>query len=137
MIKNHAKAEIEDVKGKNPVLFEVNYDKKHKDYIRITIAGVTSVIKRDDLWNFVFVLVETDKQEKMVPVRKQEMEQYVKQHTVELQKDMKKGDIMAVNCMVNVRKEVADAVRRDLEKEQAGLSPDSHDHPSPFQDGIV
>ena len=117
MIKTKAKAEILDQDGINNLDLEINWDPNRKDLIKVTLANKVSIISKDDLWNFVFSIVQTDKQQQMIPVKKQEMEQYVKQHTVELQKDMKKGEIMAVNCKVNVRQEVADAVRRELEEE--------------------
>lgn len=119
MIKNNARAIIHDQEGKNNVTFDINFSKDHADYIKITLNKKSSIIKRDDLWNFVFSIVEADKQQKMIPATKQEMEKYTKQHTVILQKDLKKGDTLAVNCEVNVRKEVADALRRNIEEEKS------------------
>ena len=116
-LKTHNFAKLEDQEGINPLEFEVNYDKDHRDYIKVTLANKVSVIKRDDLWNFVFTIVKADQQQQMIPVIKQEMVKYIKQHTVELQKDMKKGEIMAVNCQVNVKKEIDDAIRREIEEE--------------------
>lgn len=118
MIKTKAGCTIEDQDGVNNVDFEVNFDQNRRDLIKITLGNKISLIKKDDLWNFVFTIVKTDQQQQMIPVRKEEMEQYVKQHTVELQRDMKKGEIMAVNCKVNVRQEVADTVRRELEEKK-------------------
>jgi len=118
MIKTKAKAMLEDQNSINNIEFEVNYDKDRRDLIRVTLANKISVIKKDDLWNFVFSIVQTSQQQRMMPVLKTEYESYVKQHTVELQKDMKKGEIMAVNCKVNVRAEVAEALRRDIEAEK-------------------
>lgn len=118
MIKSKNIADLKDQLGVNNASFEVNYDKKHKDYVKITIGGKVSVINRDDLWHFIFSIVSAEKQQQMVPVKKQEFEQYIKQHTIELQKDMKKGETVVVHCHVNVRKEVADVVRREVEDEK-------------------
>lgn len=118
MLKTHNIAEIKDQDGINNAAFEINWDPKRKDLIKITLANKVSVIKRDDLWNFIFTIVKTDQQVQMIPVEKKEMVKYIKQHTVELQKDMKKGETMAVNCEVNVRKEVDDAIRREIEEEK-------------------
>ncbi len=121
MIKTHNIAKIEDQDGINAVQFEINYDPKRKDLIKVTLANKISVIKKDDLWNFVFSIVQASQQQRMIPVEKTEYEKYIKQHTVVLQKDLKKGETMAVNCEVNVKTEVAEALRRDIEAEK--LSP--------------
>lgn len=118
MIKTHNTAILTDKQGINNVSFEVNWSPEDKDSIKVELAGKVSFISKDDLWNMVFSIVEADKQQKMVPVQKKEFEKYIKQHTVILQKDLKKGDTMAVNCEVNVRAEVAEALRRDIETEQ-------------------
>lgn len=117
MIKTKAKAVLNDQVGALDVEFDVNAYRNNKQWIKITLGGKTAVILKDELWNFVFSIVTADKQAKMVPVKQEEMVKYVKQHTVELQKDMKKGDIMAVNCEVNVRQEVENAIRREKEEE--------------------
>lgn len=116
-IKTTNIADIKDQEGINDIEFKVNYDKDHKDYVRVTIQNKTSVIKKADLWNFVFSIVKADQQYQMIPVQKVEMEKYIKQHSVKIKNDMKAGDEIFVNCEVNVRKEVADAVRRELEEE--------------------
>lgn len=116
MIKTHNKATLEDQEGVNPVDFEVNYDKDHRDYIKVTLNGKISVIKKDDLWNLVFSIVKKDQQDKMVPVLKNEMVRYQKQHEIELQKDMKKGEIVIAHCAVNVHKEIDDSIRREIEE---------------------
>jgi len=131
MIKTTARAILQDQEGINNVTFDVNFSKDHKDFVKITIGNKISVIKRDELWNFVFSIVTADKQQQMVPVIKQEMLQYVKQHTVELQKDMKKGEVVAVNCKVNVPELVVDAIKRDLEAEKSYPQPDV---PTPYLD---
>lgn len=124
-IKTTNIADIKDQRGINDVEFKVNFDKDEKDLIRIAIQDKTSYIKRSDLWNFVFTIVKADQQAQMIPVVKTEMVQYLKQHTVELQKDMKKGEILAVNCKVNVRKEIDEAIRREIEEEKLST-------PSPY-----
>lgn len=116
-VRNHCKAVLKDIQGINDVEFDVNWDSKNKNSIKMTVAGKISCISKDDLWNFVFTIVKTDQQQKMIPVQKTEFEKYIKQHSVRIKNDMKAGEELFVNCEVNVRQEVADAVRRDLEKE--------------------
>jgi len=119
MIKNHAKATIKDISGINDVDFEVGFDPKNKNIIKVTLAGKVSFISKDDLWNFVFSVVQTNQQQRMIPVIKDEMIRYQKEHQIELQKDMKKGEIVIAHCAVNVKQEVADALRRDIEAEKS------------------
>lgn len=116
MIKTKAKATINDQDGINNVDFEINWDPNRKDLVKITLANKVSVIKRDDLWNFIFSVVKTDQQKQMIPVEKSEFIKYIKQHEVQVRKDMKVGDKIFVRCEVNIRKEVDDAVRREIEE---------------------
>lgn len=118
MLKNHAKAVLKDIQGINDLDFEVNWDPHNKNSIRVTLAGRISHISKDDLWNFVFSIVQASQQQRMIPVQKQEMEQYKKQHEIILKKDMLKGETVVAHCTVNVRQEVVDVIKRDLEAEK-------------------
>ena len=119
MLKNHAKAKIKDISGINDVDFEVNWDPKQKNSIKVTLGGKISHISKDDLWNFVFTIVQTSQQQRMIPVLKHEMIRYQKEHQIELQRDMKKGEIVIAHCAVNVKEEVDSAMRRELEEEKS------------------
>lgn len=124
MISEHNFAVIKDINDQKEISFEVNFDKKHPEYIRVKIGTDTVKIDRQKLWDFVFAIVKPDMQLQMIPKLKTEMERYYKQHSVELQKDMKKGEKLLVNCEVNVKQEVADAYRREIEESNiAKLSP--------------
>ncbi len=116
-IKSHNIATLPGQSMLPDISFEVNYMKEDENLIKVSIGRIKTIIKKDDLWNMIFTIVEEDKQLKMIPVKKQEMERYIKQHTVRVKKDLKEGEEIFVNCEVNVRKEVADAVRRELEEE--------------------
>jgi len=118
-IRSHANAVIKDIQGINDIEFDVNWDSKNKNSIKVTLAGKVSFISKDDLWNFVFSIVQTSQQQRMIPVIKDEIIRYQKQHSIELQKDMKKGEVVVANCAVNVKKEVDDAIRRELEEENS------------------
>lgn len=118
MIKTKAQAVIDDQEGINNITFDVNFNPKRKDLIKITLANKVSIIKKDDLWNFVFTIVKTDQQQKMIPVLKTEMVRYQKQHEIRLQKDMKAGEIVVAHCAVNVKEEIDNAIRREIEEEK-------------------
>lgn len=123
MIKTHNIATLQDKQGINDVSFEVHWDPNDKDSIKVELAGKISFISKDDLWNMVFSIVEAEKQQKMVPVIKNEMIRYQKEHQIELQKDMKKGEIVIAHCAVNVHEEIDKAIRRELEEKE--LSPEN------------
>lgn len=118
MIKDHNFAILKDQNGANDVEFEVNWDPKYRELVKLSFAGKSSTIKKDDLWNFIFTIVKKAQQHKMVPVIKDEMIRYTKQHEIELQRDMKKGEIVVAHCKVNVKQEIDDAIRREIEEEK-------------------
>jgi len=118
MIKTKAQAVIDDQEGVNNITFDVNYNPKRKDLIKVTLANKISVIKKDDLWNFVFTIVQTSQQQRMIPVVKTEMIRYQKQHEIRLQKDMKAGEIVVAHCAVNVEEEIDKAFRREIEEKK-------------------
>jgi len=118
MLRNHAKAVLKDIQGINDLELECNWDPKNKNSIRVCLAGRISHISKDDLWNFVFSIVQTSQQQRMIPVEKTEFESYKKQHEIILQKDMKKGETVVAHCTVNVRKEVVDVIKREEEEKE-------------------
>jgi hypothetical protein len=118
MLKTHAKATIKDISGINDVDFEVGFDPHNKNSIKVTLAGKVSFISKDDLWNFVFSVVQVSQQQRMIPVTKTDFEQYKKQHEIKLQKDMKAGETVIAHCVVNVRQEVVDVIKREEEEKK-------------------
>ena len=111
MIKKHAKAEIEDLNEKNPLILEVNFDAEKPEVIRVTLGDKEAIIDRNKLWQFVYMIVTPDMAEQIVPTKQEEREVFSKQHYVKVTKDLKIGDEVVVNCRTDVRKEVADAMR--------------------------
>lgn len=119
MIKKHAKAEILDKSSVDEyVSFEINFDKKFPNTVKISMEGNKAIIDIQKLWEFVYTVVTPDLADKIVPVRTEEREVFSKQHYVKVQKDLKVGDTLVVNCQTDVRKEVADAMRRDLQEKE-------------------
>ncbi len=110
MIKDEAQAVFEDGLGINPVILDVNFDNDHPDYIRITIGGVSSIVKYTDLFSFMFTIATKEQQAKMIPVREELGHQYMKQIQVRLKKDMKEGDMVVVNVPINIPQIIEDAI---------------------------
>jgi hypothetical protein len=110
MIKNNAQAVIEDVLGGDVVTFDVNFSDEHKDCVKITIAGYSSIVKYTDLFSFMFSIATKEQQAKMMPVREELGHQYMKQIQVKLKKDMKEGEMMVVNVPINVPQIIEDSI---------------------------
>lgn len=110
MIKNQAQAVIEDGLGVNPVTLDVNFDKEQPDCVRITIGDKFSIVKYADLFSFMFQLATKEMQAKMIPVREELGNQYMKQIQVKLTKDLKAGEFMVVNVPINVPQIIEDAI---------------------------
>jgi hypothetical protein len=100
MLENKNKVEF-PTKGGSKVEMEINFS-SDKDKVKIIVDGREGIISKKDLYPFVFVIADEETQSKLMPVQRTTIRKYVKQHRVELLKDMKKGDVMVVNCEVDV-----------------------------------
>jgi len=86
MLKNPAQAVIEDGLGKNPVTLDVNFDKEQPDCVRITLGDKFSIVKYSDLFAFMFSIATKEAQAKMIPVREELGNQYMKQVSIKANK---------------------------------------------------
>ncbi len=116
MIKKQAQAEIKDVRTGNIISFDVNFDEKHKDCVKISFNDQDFIVKYADLFAFMFQLATKEMQAKMIPVREELGNQYMKQIQVRLTKDLKAGEFMVVNVPVNVLelKEAGEMQQKDI-----------------------
>lgn len=101
------KPEYQDLVG-NPLLLdagvatigdgvEIRYDPKSEF---ITICG--KKVPKLELWQVVFSTCDARTREQLLPVRQTEVMHYVKEHNVQLKKDMRKGEILRVRCETSV-----------------------------------
>lgn len=130
MIKTHATAIIEDQEGINNITFDVNFNKDRKDLIKVTLANKVSTIRKDDLWNFVFSIVQTSQQQRMIPVKKEDFTVYNRQHHVKVEKDLKAGDEVIVNCKLDVTQRVEEHLRKEFEEKNKKIV-------SPYNDNVL
>lgn len=112
MLKDHAKAEIENL------VLEVNFDEEKKDYIKLSIEDKTAIIKYTDLFSFMFFLATKEQQAKMIPVKEELGNQYMKQIHVRLSKDLKAGEEMVVNVPINIPEIIENQIRFELENKK-------------------
>ncbi len=120
MIKNEAEAEIFDVVQGTPIIFKVNSDPLNPDTVRIIINTQEAVISYKDLFSIMFMLATPEKQAKMMPVREELGNQYMKQIHVRLTKDLKAGEEMVVNVPINVPQVIEDAILAEKKELSTG-----------------
>jgi hypothetical protein len=114
----HNQATIEDHSGsKHEILLDVNWDPELSDYIKMDFNGEIAFIKKADMFAFMFVLATPEQQDLLVPVRKDEMRPYDRQHRVIVQKDLKAGEEVIVNCKIHVPTIIDASIREELKKE--------------------
>lgn len=116
MINKQNIAILTDTLNNGQVSFEVNWDPNYQDSIRITLGEHQAIIARSQLFEFMFMLATPEQQVDMIPVKKTEMIQYIKQHVVKAEKDIRMGEQIVVNCRVNVPQTIADAIKRKIEE---------------------
>ena len=120
MIKNPAEAEIFDVIQGTPITFRVNSDPLHPDSVKIIINGQEAVIAYTDLFSIMFTLATKEQQAKMIPVREELGNQYMKQINVKLTKDLKAGEFLVVNVPINVPEIIEAAILKEKEELSTG-----------------
>ena len=111
MFKDNNQAMIQDINGKTPLFFDINFDRKDIDCVRISLAnGHRRIIKYSDLFGFMFVLATPEQQAKMIPVKQELGYQYMKQIRVKVSKNIKKGEELVVNVPINVPQIIEDSI---------------------------
>ena len=109
-------ATLIDRNGRNDIECEVNKGGKIKDYVEMRIKDergewIKSYIKISDLYGFIWLLVDEEQQQELMPVRQTQVRIYERQHRIKLKKDMKKGEIVITNCKVEVPLRIEENIR--------------------------
>lgn len=82
----------------------------------------THRVKLAELWAITFALCDSERQEKLMPVRKTEMMVYERIHKVRVKRDLKKGDELKFRCHVDVPLTVVESLGGLVqEKSKPGL----------------
>lgn len=122
MLKKHNTATIEDHSdGKHEIILDVNWDKDLMDYIKLDFDGKIAYIKKSDMFMFMFVLGTPEQQEQMIPVRRDEMKPYERQHRIKLTRDMKEGEELVANCKIHVPSIIDEAIRNEINNSSCDL----------------
>ena len=109
-------ATLNDKNGRNNIEVEVNKGGEIKDYVEFRVKErdgewIKSYIKISDLYGLIWLLVDEESQQELMPIRQTEVRIYERQHRIKLKKDMKKGEIVVANCLVEVPLRVEENIR--------------------------
>ncbi len=79
-------------------------------WVTVKIGAKKGRVKKNDLWMMVFMISKEKQQDDMIPEEDIEMMQFVRQHQVKATKDIKAGEMITVNCNVNVPMTVVESL---------------------------
>jgi hypothetical protein len=79
----------------------------------VTIANAKTIVDYKDLWGAIFVLSDKERQDAMMPVRKEERMIFSRKHVIEASKDIKKGEKINVWCEVSIPKTIVEAIAEE------------------------
>ena len=96
-------ATLTDQSGQNDITLEVNpRSGEVADVVKLRLGDKTAIIKIRDLYNFVWVIANSEMQTELTPVQKTNVYVFERQHHVVAQKNIKKGEHLVVNCKIDV-----------------------------------
>lgn len=111
MLKENAQVVMEDLEKKQNVEMEVIFSKEKDvpDKVKVKMGDREAIINKNDLYTFVFAIVEDKQQENLIPSRNVFIKKLKKQHHVKTLKDLKAGEMLVVNCETDIPVEVWNA----------------------------
>lgn len=109
-------ATLIDKKGRNDIEIEINKNDKQQDFVEFKVKDgngewIKSYIGIKELYGIIFLLVDEESQQELMPVRQTEVRIYERQHRIKLKKDMKKGEIVIANCHIEVPLRVEENIK--------------------------
>ena len=120
MIGNNI-AILTDKNGRNDIQVEINKNDKQQDFVEFKVKDehgkwIKSYIDIKSLYGMIFMLVDKEQQQELMPVRQTQVRIYERQHRIKLKKDMKKGEIVIANCIIEVPVRVEENIRALMNK---------------------
>lgn len=116
MFQTNNVATLTDRKGRNDIEVEVNKAGKVEDYVEFRVKDgngnwIKSYVEIQKLYALIFMIVDDEKQQEMMPIRKTQIRIYERQHRIQLKKNMKKGEIVVANCKIDVPLVIEEGLR--------------------------
>ena len=103
--------------------FEVHWNQGTDDTVRITIGDKSAVIPYASLYGFVFINSEGEDMNNLMPVKQTVVKHLRKQHRVTVQRNIKRGEQLVVNCEIDIPVAIIQALKGDLGKIPIDISP--------------
>lgn len=88
---------------------DVHIDPK-KPYVTFKVDGKSYQVKRIDLYTLTYLIADANVQDQLLPVRKEEMMEFRREHTVQLKRNMGKGELLNITCKVHVPTRVVEGI---------------------------
>ncbi len=79
-----------------------------KDVVKVSIGRASVDMKVIDFWGIAFSMVNSEMKDQLLPVRKEEMMKFKRVHKIQLEKDMKAGEVITVACTIDVPLTIAE-----------------------------
>lgn len=120
--KTHNVATLNDKNNQHNIEVEVNKGGIIKNYVEFRVRDkdgewIKSFIKIKELYGLIWMLVDDEQQQELMPVRKTQVKIIERQHRIKLGKDMKKGEIVVTNCRISVPVRIEENIRALMGKE--------------------
>ena len=122
MITSYQNVTIPNIGTGFPLNLEINWVDDINDVVKFTINGHSSIIKRQDLFSFMFVTGTPEQQEQLMPVRETKIVKHFRQHRVVAKKDIKAGEQLVVNCQVDVPVAIYEGLKMDFIRKRNKLA---------------
>lgn len=127
MLNTPNTAKIESINGKDTVYFDVNFDKKHKEYVKIRLGKEMIKVNIQHMFSFLLMMANPEQMDALTPATEKtlQVKSLTRQHKVKLMKDMKAGEEVVVTCTVDIPLLVEEGIREEFLKNNLVISKDT------------
>ncbi len=84
-----------------------------KGMVKLSIGTKSTTVDYKELWGAIFVLSDKERQDAMMPVRKEERMVFSRKHVIKLKKDMQAGDSVVAWCEVSIPETIVRAIAEE------------------------
>lgn len=121
MFQTNNVATLTDRNKRHDIEVEINRGGEVEDFVEFRMKDgngnwIKSYIKIAELYALTFMLVDDEKQQEMMPIRKTQVRIYERQHRIQLKKNMKKGEIVVANCKIDIPLVIEEGLSRIIGK---------------------
>lgn len=81
--------------------------------VKLAIGKESTQVEYKELWGAIFVLSDKERQDAMMPVRKEERMVFSRKHVIKLTKDMKAGETVNTWCEVSIPETIVNAIAEE------------------------